>query len=157
MKSINKFAKDYIKSLTKAILKSNFNKLDLSVKELLKTIHKNGTIYVCGNGGSAAIANHYVVDFLKYFREKTKLKPKIQSLSNNIETITAISNDVGYNDVFINQLRIHYKKGDKLLVISASGNSKNIILASDWVKSQGGTVIGFLGFDGGKLFCPLSV
>ena len=77
MKSINKFAKDYIKSLTKAILKSNFNNLDLSVKELLKTIHNNGTIYVCGNGGSAAIANHYVVDFLKYFREKTKLKPKI--------------------------------------------------------------------------------
>ena len=126
MKSINKFAKDYIKSLTKAILKSNFNNLDLSVKELLKTIHKNGTIYVCGNGGSAAIANHYVVDFLKYFREKTKLKPKIQSLSNNIETITAISNDKNYNQIFSYQAESYCKENDLIIIVSSSGDSPNV-------------------------------
>ena len=84
MKSINKFTNTYIKSLTKAISKSNFNNLDLSVKEILKTIHKNGTIYVCGNGGSAAIANHYVVDFLKYCKERTNLKPKILMVQNSL-------------------------------------------------------------------------
>ena len=151
MKSINKFAKDYIKSLAKAILKSNFNNLDLSVKELLKTIHKNGTIYVCGNGGSAAIANHYVVDFLKYFREKTKLKPRIQSLSNNIETITAISNDKNYNQIFSYQAESYCKENDVIIIVSSSGDSPNVKNILKFAKKKKIKTIGFSGFKGGYL------
>ena len=65
--------------------------------------------------------------------------------------ITAISNDVGYDTIFVNQLKIHYRDGDCLVVISASGNSPNVLKAAEWVRSKGDTIIGFLGFTGGKL------
>ena len=100
MYKIQNFARKYIDNIYECINNTNFKSLDISTKEILKTIKRNGSIYVCGNGGSAAIANHYVVDFLKFFKENTKLKPKIFSLSNNIETITAISNDINYKKVF---------------------------------------------------------
>ena len=65
--------------------------------------------------------------------------------------ISAIANDTGYDNIFINQLKIHFKKQDRLLIFSASGNSKNLIKAAQWVKKNGGKVIGILGFNGGKL------
>ena len=85
MKKINKFVFEYLNNISNKISKSNLINLELSANEILKTIKRKGSIYVCGNGGSAAIANHYVVDFLKFFREKTNLRPKIYSLSNNID------------------------------------------------------------------------
>ena len=100
MFKIKNFTKRYIENIYECINDIDFKSLDLSAKEILKTIKRNNSIYVCGNGGSAAIANHYVVDFLKFFRENTKFKPKIFSLSNNIETVTAISNDINYKKVF---------------------------------------------------------
>jgi len=63
----------------------------------------------------------------------------------------AVANDTGYENIFVNQLRIHYRKGDKLVAISASGNSPNVVVAAEWVKKQGGAVIALVGFDGGKL------
>ena len=89
MKLINNFFINYINNLHKKISKVDIKKLDLATKEIYKIIKKGGTIYVCGNGGSAAISNHYICDFLKLLRQKTKLKPRIISLSNNVETITA--------------------------------------------------------------------
>ena len=87
------------------------------------------------------------------YLKKTKVKKtfKIHSLTDNTSVITAISNDTGYENVFINQLRIHYKPGDCLLVLSASGNSQNLIKAVEWVKKKSGKTICILGFDGGKL------
>ena len=159
MKSINKFANSYIKSLNKAISKSNFYNLDLSVKEILKTIHKNGTIYVCGNGGSAAIANHYVVDFLKYCKERTNLKPKILSLSNNIETITAISNDKNYGQIFSYQAESYCKENDIIIIVSSSGNSTNVKNILKFAKRKKIKTIGFSGFKGGylKKHCDISI
>ena len=149
--TINKFITDYLQSLTKAILSSNLNNLDLSVKEILKTIKKNGSIYVCGNGGSAAIANHYVVDFLKFFREKTDYNPKIVSLSNNVETITAISNDIDYKYIFSYQAENLCNKNDLIIIISSSGNSKNVIELLKFAKKKKIKTIGFSGFNGGYL------
>ena len=68
---------------------------------------------------------------------------------DNNSVVTAISNDVGYENIFISQLKIHYRDGDILIVISASGNSPNVLKAAEWVKSKGGAIIGFLGFTGG--------
>lgn len=149
--TINKFITDYLQSLTKAILSSNLNNLDLSVKEILKTIKKNGSIYVCGNGGSAAIANHYVVDFLKYFREKTNLKPKIYSLSNNIETITAVSNDINYDQIFSYQAENYCNSNDLIIIVSSSGNSDNIKNIIKFAKKNKIKTLGFSGFKGGYL------
>ena len=151
MKSFNKFVSNYIGRLSFSILNSNLKNLNLSVKEILKTIKKNGKIFVCGNGGSAAIANHYVVDFLKYFRQHTKYKPKIFSLSNNIETITAVSNDINYDEVFKFQAESYCEKKDLIIIVSSSGNSSNKKKLVKFAKKNKITTIGFSGFKGGFL------
>ena len=151
MASLSKFINNYVDNLSYSILNSNIKSIELSIKEILRTIKRNGTIYVCGNGGSAAIANHYVVDFLKFFKENTKLKPKIFSLSNNIETITAISNDINYNKVFSYQAENYCNKKDLLIIVSSSGNSSNIINILKFAKKKKIKTIGFSGFKGGYL------
>ena len=126
MVNLNKFFKGYVSKLDQSISEISIKKLTAASTLLKNTIKKGRTIYVCGNGGSAAIANHYVCDFLKYFRQRTKYKPKIISLSNSIETITAISNDMDYKDIFKYQLESVYRNGDILIIISSSGNSRNV-------------------------------
>ena len=159
MGNLNNFVDHYMDVLSKSILRSNIKNLEKSCTEILKIIKNNKTIFVCGNGGSAAIANHYVVDFLKFFKDKTKLKPKILSLSNNIETITAISNDINYKNIFSYQLDNYYNKGDLLIVVSSSGNSKNIVELIKFAKKKKIKTIGFSGFNGGylKKNCNISI
>ena len=159
MIKIDKFATNYLNFLSSSLLKSNFQNLDKFLSLILKKIKNKNSIYICGNGGSAAIANHYVVDFLKFFKEKTNLKPKIYSLSNSIETITAISNDLNYSKVFSYQADSFCNKNDLLIIVSSSGNSKNIINLLKFSKRKKISTIGFSGFDGGylKKNCDISV
>lgn len=111
------------------------------------------TIFLAGNGGSAttatSMANDLGFDVLK--KSGTSQTFRFHALTDNIAAMTAMANDVGYETIFTNQLAIHYREGDLLLVISASGNSPNVVAAAEWVKERGGTVIGFLGFSGGRL------
>ncbi len=151
MEKVEKFISTYINSLSSSIMNSDMEKLHKAAMQILQTIKKDATIYVCGNGGSAAIANHYVVDFLKFFREKTIYKPKIVSFSNNIETITAISNDIKYKFVFKYQAENFCKKNDLIIIVSSSGNSENIIELLKFTKKNKITTIGFSGFKGGYL------
>ena len=151
MSEMIKFVNNYIDTISEKIKSANIKNLELSAKEIYKTIIRNGSIYVCGNGGSAAISNHYVVDFLKFFRDKTKLKPKIYSLSNNIETITAISNDINYKKIFSFQAENYCDKKDLLIIISSSGNSENIKEIIKFAKKKKIKTIGFSGFKGGYL------
>ena len=94
------------------------------------------------------MANDLGFDILKKTNKKTF---KIISLNDNSSVMTAIANDTSYDDIFLNQLKIHFKKNDKILIFSASGNSKNLVNAANWVRKRGGNVISVLGFDGGKL------
>tara|TARA_S200000501_G_scaffold378032_1_gene438770 strand:- start:142 stop:726 length:585 start_codon:yes stop_codon:yes gene_type:complete len=151
MSKINIFLNNYINQLSKQLLKINSIQLNLAANEILKTIRKKKTIFVCGNGGSAAISNHYICDFLKFFRQKTNLKPKIISLSDNIETITAISNDMDYKYIFSYQAESLCNKEDLILIISSSGNSKNVIEILKYAKKNKIKTIGFSGFSGGYL------
>ena len=151
MNNIKPFFNNYVKKLFEALNTISIRNLDKASDEIRKTIKKNGTIYVCGNGGSAAIANHYVVDFLKFFREKSNLKPKIISFSNSIETISAISNDIDYKFIFKYQAETYCKKNDLIIIISSSGNSKNIIEIVKYAKNKKIKTIGFSGFKGGYL------
>ena len=84
---------------------------------------------------------------------------RVVSLTDGVPLMTAIANDFGYVHIFRRQLEIQYRAGDLLVVISASGNSPNLLEAVGWVKSRGGAVIGLLGFDGGRLasLCDASV
>ena len=151
MNNIKPFFNNYVKKLFEALNTISIRNLDKASDQIRRTIKKNGTIYVCGNGGSAAIANHYVVDFLKFFREKSNLKPKIISFSNSIETISAISNDIDYKFIFKYQAETYCKKNDLLIIISSSGNSKNIIEIVKYARSKKIKTIGFSGFKGGYL------
>jgi D-sedoheptulose 7-phosphate isomerase len=145
------FSQNYYKNLFLALNKLNLGDLDKASKLIFEKIKNKKTIFVCGNGGSAAIANHYVCDFLKFFRQNTNYKPKIVSLSNNVETITAISNDIDYKKIFSYQAESLCNKDDLILIISSSGNSKNIIDLLKYAKKNKIKTIGFCGFKGGYL------
>ena len=93
MKDLDLYLKDYTNNLSESLLNIKNNELKDVTSIILDKIRNKKNIFVCGNGGSAAIANHYVCDYIKFFRDRTNFKPKIVSLSSNIETITAISNE----------------------------------------------------------------
>ena len=149
--SASSFFNSYINSLNIALKNIDLRRLQKAINLILLTIKKKKKIIVCGNGGSAAIANHYVCDYLKFLREHTNFKPKVVSLSSNIETITAIANDMSYNDIFKYQAESICESGDIIILISSSGNSKNIINLIKFAKIKKIKTIGFCGFKGGYL------
>jgi len=108
------------------------------------------TVYVCGNGGSAAIANHLHCDHLKGIQTDTDIKPRVVSLVSGMETITAIANDISYADVFVYQLRTLADADDVLITVSSSGDSENVVRAVDWAKDNGIKVLALTGFAGGR-------
>ena len=111
---------------------------------------RHADVFACGNGGSASISNHLVCDHLKGIQTDTEVRPHVHSLSTNMELLTAIANDISYDDVFVYQLRTLAKAGDVLITISASGDSENVVRAAAWARDNGVEVIAFTGFDGGR-------
>ena len=151
--TIGEFSRKYFSYLRKVLEYIDENEID-KLGEVFEKSRKDGnTIFVAGNGGSSTtattMANDIGFDILK--KTSTDKPFRVLALTDNTSVITAIANDVGYDNVFINQLKIHYRTGDSIILISASGNSPNILKAAEWVKSKGGTIVGFLGFTGGKL------
>lgn len=128
---------------------------DQEILDVLKdSVKKNQTIFIGGNGGSAAMAQHYVCDLSKGANKDWLAnfhRYKAICLSSNIGYITAISNDEHYDEVFRQQLINLAKPGDILVMISSSGNSPNIVKAMEYAKQIGMTTIGICGFEGGKL------
>jgi D-sedoheptulose 7-phosphate isomerase len=151
--NVRSFAKSYFEYLFKLLNQIDMDAIASFVKEMEKARRDKNTIFFIGNGGSASTASHMANDFGSDIRKNTgnNLPFRAMSLTDNIPVITAISNDDGYSNVFVNQLRIHYRSGDKLVAISASGNSGNILEAAKWVKGQGGVIMSLVGFNGGKL------
>lgn len=155
------FATGYLTYLSTLLLKLDVSVIAAIIHEL-EDAHKDGSnIFIVGNGGSASTASHMANDLgMDVLKKGQPDKPlRAFALTDNISLITAIANDDGYENIFVNQLRIHYQPGDKLIVISASGNSTNVIAAAQWVKARKGKVIGFVGFDGGRLkdICDLTL
>jgi D-sedoheptulose 7-phosphate isomerase len=108
-------------------------------------------IYICGNGGSASIASQMVVDVVKGASYGYEKRFKVIGLADSISTITAYANDVGYETVFVEQLRNFAQAGDVLLAISGSGNSPNVLRAVEYANGIGVRTIGLTKRDGGKL------
>ena len=123
--------------------------IDSAAEILLDAHTRNARVFSCGNGGSASIANHLVCDHVKGVRTKTDLAPQVMSLSNNVELLTAIANDISYADVFTYQLQSQARAGDVLIAISSSGRSTNIVNAIEWARKNGLRTIAMTGFDGG--------
>lgn len=119
---------------------------------VLETARENGnTIFICGNGGSAATASHFVCDFNKGVSESQDKKYNFICLNDNIPTMMAVANDISYEEIFAFPLRGHLKKGDVLIAISGSGNSENVVRAVKYAKETGNQVIGITGYSGGKV------
>jgi len=123
--------------------------LDRAAEVLLRAYTSGAGVFSCGNGGSAAISNHLQCDHLKGVRTATDLAPRVVSLSTSIELMTAIANDVGYEDVFVYQLQSQSGPGDVLVAVSSSGRSPNIVRALTWARDHGLGTIALTGFDGG--------
>jgi D-sedoheptulose 7-phosphate isomerase len=141
---------DYTRHLSAAAGSVRAERLAAAAQVLDKAYRSGASVYVCGNGGSAAISNHLVCDHLKGTQTDTNLQPRVVSLSSTIETITAIANDIGYDDIFVYQLRTLARPGDTLITVSSSGDSENIVRAAQWAKDNGVAVIAMTGFDGGR-------
>lgn len=149
-KNLNLYFEDYFEDLNRSKKKIDTGNLRNIIKIITSNYKKKKKIFVCGNGGSAAIANHFECDHKKILSETNKINPRIISLCSNNPLITAISNDISYNEVFKKQLEYLADKQDVLITISSSGNSENIIKAIKYAKSKKIKTLSFTGFDGGR-------
>jgi len=143
--------KEYIEKVIDTLGKIDTEAISGVADVLIETLYSNGTIYIFGNGGSAATASHIQNDFNMGMSEYSNKKFKFVCLSDNVATITAIANDFSYDEIFVRQLKDRLSENDVVIAISGSGNSKNIIKAVEYAKTKDNTVIGITGFDGGRL------
>ena len=127
------------------------NAINDAMNLIMEAYEAQKTISVFGNGGSSATASHYQTDFNKGISEHVEKKFNFQCLNDNMATVMAIANDIGFEEIFRFQLQGHLKPGDLIVAISGSGNSKNVINAVEYAKSQENKVIGLTGYNGGKL------
>jgi len=150
---VQQFSKGYFSYLSSLLDELDTNAIAAFADEMENARKNQNTIFFIGNGGSASTASHMANDFGTDIRKKggSDLPFRALSLTDNNAVMMAIANDDGYDNLFVNQLRIHYRPGDILVAISASGNSANIVCAAEWVKERGGIVMSLVGFDGGRL------
>lgn len=143
--------KTYLEHEIDTLKALDVNKINAALNLLLETFENGNTVFVFGNGGSSATASHFQNDFNKGVSEHTEKKFNFQCLNDNVATVMAVANDIGFEEVFRFQLVGHMRPGDVVMAISGSGNSKNVINAVEYAKEQGAKVIGLTGFSGGKL------
>lgn len=142
---------DYISTKDLLLKKIDQKILNKIIQEILNSIKNKRDFFSCGNGGSAATAEHLSCDFSKGSCTNTNLNFKVFSLNSNVALMTAIANDISYDDVFSYQLNRYGKANDVLLAFSVSGTSKNIIKCTKIAKKKKIKIISFTGFNGGVL------
>jgi D-sedoheptulose 7-phosphate isomerase len=149
--------KTYLEQYTSALKRvmDSFSPGDFErvIAILAEAYKKDKQVFIAGNGGSAASANHFVCDFGKNAVPfaSGKRRFRIISVSDNVEKITAVGNDIAFDEIFSFQLGNLMNEGDVLIVISASGNSPNVVKAGEYAKAKNAKVIALAGFDGGKI------
>lgn len=141
----------YTNKLIKLLENIDVDAISEIIELLENTQRKKGVIYVLGNGGSSATASHMANDLNVGLKRRNIRKFNVISLADNSPVITAISNDIGYENIFYMQLLDVLKPEDMIIAISCSGNSPNITKAVDYAKTIGSKVVGCTGFDGGEL------
>lgn len=141
--------KEYFNELKRCIDLLNINEIERIEKLIVNTIKNRRNIYIIGNGGSSSTASHYVVDFTKKLDFDELPRVNIYNLSDNISTVTAYANDVSYEDIYIEQLKNKIVNSDMLIVLSASGKSKNLLKAAKYAKERKASVVSIVGnFEG---------
>jgi phosphoheptose isomerase len=140
----------YTEEMTRAAKTVEPTAFDRAAAILSEAYARGARMFSCGNGGSASIANHMQCDHLKGIRTATDLAPQVLSLSTNVELLTAIANDIGYENVFVYQLESQARSGDVLIAVSSSGRSANIVRALTWARDHSLRTIAVTGFSGGE-------
>ncbi len=143
-------------------LQAELDRLDRTeVTSLADSIYRvwesRKTVFIFGNGGSACLASHLAEDLGKGclreadLKDETKQRLRVLSLTDNVGWLTAVGNDCGYDQIFLQQLMNYGQPGDLAIGISGSGNSPNVLGAIDWANRHQLNTFGMTGFDGGKL------
>ena len=151
MNSLNEHFSSYFEKVSETLGKIDIPAVSKFIDIIYECYNSGNTIYIFGNGGSAATASHVAGDFMKGISFGLEKRFKVICLNDNIPSLTAISNDLTYDEVFYEQLKTFLKKDDVVIGISGSGNSANVIKALNYAKELGSAVVGFCGYRGGKL------
>ncbi len=139
----------YGQEMTRALASIDPAAIEKAAAILIDAYLDGASVFSCGNGGSASIANHLQCDHVKGVGSGTDLTPRVMSLCANVEILTAIANDLAYEEIFARQLQSQARPGDVLVVISSSGRSANIVKALDWAREHDLRTIALTGFTGG--------
>jgi len=142
---------DYLAAVGAALTRVDIEGVQQAVQMLRKARDGGDTVFIAGNGGSAATASHWVNDLGKATKRSGRPPIRVMGLTDNISWMTALGNDEGYERIFAGQVENFAKPGDLLIVISASGNSPNLVKAVELARGRKVASIGLLGFDGGAL------
>ncbi len=145
------FASEYKRHLLAALETVDLDRVEDLIDVFSRAREEDRQIFVFGNGGSAATANHFACDIVKGASYGRDRRFRILSLSEQVPTMTAYSNDVGYESVFVEPLKNFARRGDVAMAISGSGNSENVIQAIEYANSIGCYTVGLSGLTGGRL------
>lgn len=146
-----RIAEEYLAEFKGLMERIDLDSIARAVERLRRARDRGATIFIAGNGGSAATASHLVNDLGKATKRSGQAPLRVMCLSDNVSWLTALANDEGYERVFTGQLENFARPGDVLIFISASGNSPNLLHAAGFAQQRGVETVGILGFDGGKL------
>jgi D-sedoheptulose 7-phosphate isomerase len=150
----------YFKEIKEICDNISMEDIDKAIELLFDAWKNDNQVFFCGNGGSAGTATHFMCDLFKVTIVDGKKRFKVYCLNDNIPLMTALINDEGFDNLFIEQLKSLYRKGDVIICLSVHGGSgkdkaslwsQNLLKAMDFVKKNGGKAIGFAGFDGGAM------
>jgi D-sedoheptulose 7-phosphate isomerase len=145
------FAKKYLTETLPLFQEYAKPEFQMAMNAMVQAYHSGGTVYICGNGGSAGTAGHMVNDLAKGSVVEGRKRLRVIGLADNMSLLTAYANDCGYESIFVEQMKSLWKRGDVLIAISCSGNSPNVVKAAEYARANDGYVIGLIGFSGGKL------
>jgi D-sedoheptulose 7-phosphate isomerase len=141
----------YLKKLQKVIAELDLGEIDAVARIWKRAYDEERTIFLLGNGGSASTASHIACDINKGACLHAKKKFRVMALTDNLPTILALANDIGYEAIFVEQLKNFARPGDVVVGISGSGNSPNVLRAIEYARELPCTTIGVCGYSGGKL------
>jgi len=151
---------EYLEEVSQIAAKLDRGSIDKAIEILYEAWKSDSQVFVIGNGGSASTATHFACDLNKWVSDEADVKFRAFSLVDNIPLVSALTNDNGWGDVYSEQLRNFFRKGDVLVAISVHGGSgsdkagpwsQNLLKAVKYAKDNGGKVVGLSGFDGGVL------
>ena len=151
MNTPRSIAQDYVSRLRDVLAELDLDTVAAATALLLDAYEHGHTVFICGNGGSASTASHMAADLGKNTVAAGSPRLRVLSLNDNMAWFSALANDLGYENVFVEQMGNLLQPRDVLIILSASGNSANVVRAAEFAKAHGGRVLALVGFQGGRL------